>query len=373
MRVLIYESSSKGGNYEYARALFDAYGASSRFSDVQLLLPSNTPMEETAVVRKVLLPDSRVANKWLNKIWLLLRSFTNPFILFFCLLRTKKTFVLFNDFEQISAPVWVVFFRAFLGKHRYAVFLHDPDRDRYPPHPVYSRYSMRTMMNLMDVGLYHHHLPEKPYYQNRKTKFLSVPHGLYSLPTADVTLMEEIAVFKSDGVLFTIVGNIRTEKNYLMAIHALQKLPHAKLIIAGEPSNASVDMQIYKQAALKIEVDHRIFWCIKYLEPEELSAVITMTDCVLLNYSNTFTSQSGIINMIAPFRKRIIVSDTGSALTKTVKRFNLGSLVKPDVEADLICAMESIISGPEASWDDFLEHASWETQVQLVAEAYEQL
>jgi glycosyltransferase involved in cell wall biosynthesis len=372
-RIIIYESSSKGGNYRYSLELYIAYKKSD-FKEVTLLLPRNTNgVVKDDGIRDILCSDAESKSKWVGKISFLFRTLINPFILFFYSASEPASLILFNDFEQLSAPLWSFFFRVFLQKHRYAVFLHDPDRDAYPPNQAYSRFSMEAMMKLMNFGLYHEVLPDKSYYKKSATKYLSVPHGIYELPSPDTQLCDELIRFKGQDYLLCIVGNIRSEKNYDLAVKALAQITNVKLVIAGNPSNSKTDVDQYKALARVHHVADNIFWLIKYLSDEEMAAVIEATDCVLLNYAGSFKSQSGILNQIAFHKKKLIVSNTDSSLTKVVQMYNLGKIIKADSEKDLVEGIKSIISLQEFSgenWNEFIEYASWNSQVRLVSELY---
>ena len=376
MRIVIYESSSRGGNYKYAFALFATYKANPRFSKVDLLIPSNSHFNPEEGIHPKLFSDKQTESGWGNNFRFVVRTLFSPLVLFFYLIGKKKSLVVINDFEQSSAPFWTLLFRIFLRQHRYAVVLHDPDRDHYPPSPAYARFSMRSLMKVMDLALYHDHLPDKPYYKVTDTKFLSVPHGIYSLPAEDGKLSGEIGVFKRSSVLFAIIGNIREEKNYHLAICALKNIPEARLIIAGNPASSNVDVNSLRHLAEKSGVQHRILWVIRYLSEAELAALILGTDCILLTYAASFASQSGILNMMAPYKKSIIVSDTQSGMTKFVRRFNLGIIIKADDANALEKAMKNMIQdpgSPRGGWEDFMAYASWQHHAKLVTEAYEQL
>ena len=376
MKVVIYESSSRGGNYKYAFALFEAYKANSKFSKVELLIPSNSHFYPEEGIHPKLFSDKVTDSGWRNKLTFIVRTLFSPLVLFFHLIGKTKTLVMFNDFEQSSAPFWTLLFRIFLRQHRYAVVLHDPNRDHYPPTPAYARFSMRKIMKLMDLALYHDYLPDKPYYRNTRAKYFSVPHGIYILPAPDEKLASGIKTFKGSSCLFAIIGNIRKEKNYHLAIEALKNLPEARVIIAGNPANSNVDVESLRKLAEEKGVQHRILWLIRYLSEPELASLIRMSDCILLNYAATFASQSGIINMIAPYKKGVIVSDTQSGMTKLVRRFSLGMIIQADDVNALEKAMEQSIQDPghqRGGWENFLEYASWQHQVTLVTEAYEGL
>jgi glycosyltransferase involved in cell wall biosynthesis len=371
MQVIIYESASFGGCYDYSLQLAQAYQRNAYVANVQLLLPkiakTNLPQ-----AKKILLADKLTTqSKWKKKLHFLWRNFINPLLLLRFLQQQPPAFVLLNDFEQLTALFWVPLYKLLFKKHTFGIFLHDPDRDAYPPSTEFSVKCMKSIMSLMTVGLYHEHLPQKPYYQtNGKTTYLSVPHGLYSLPKPDTQLLQQLNSQKQGKIYAAIVGNIRLEKNYHLVIPVLSYFPQLQLIIAGSPASSDVDITALKRLAEQHQVAHQITWIERFLTEAELSAVITATDIVLLTYSRTFTSQSGILNVVAPFRKKLIVSDVGSSLTSVVKRFHLGVLITPDDRHALQEGISKTISQPptNANWDDYLSYASWDKQVSMVLE-----
>lgn len=369
MQVIIYESASFGGCYDYSLQLAQAYQRNAAVANVQLLLPkiakTNLPP-----AKKILLADKLTTqSKWKKKLHFLWRNFMNPLLLLRFLREQPPSFVLLNDFEQLTALFWVPLYKLLLKKHTFGIFLHDPDRDAYPPSTAFSVKCMNAIMSLMTVGLYHEHLPQKSYYQpNRKTSYLSVPHGLFSLPEPDTQLLQQLSSQKQGKIYAAIVGNIRLEKNYHLVIPVLSHFPQLQLIIAGSPSSSDVDTTALKKLAEQHQVAHQITWVERFLTEAELSAVITATDIVLLTYSRTFTSQSGILNVVAPFRKKLIVSDVGSSLTAVVKRFHLGVLITPDDSQALQEGISKSIAQPttNANWDDYLSYASWDKHVAMV-------
>ncbi len=369
MQIIIYESSAFGGCYEYSKQLFAAYTNHSLASSCKLLLPSNAMFAETGVHR-ILLRD-RVDYQWkaIKKIHFLLKNLLQPFQLFFFLLKEKKSFVLLNDFEQITAIFWVPFFKLFLRKHRFGIFLHDPDRDSYPPAKLFSFLSMKTLMSLIDIAFYHEHLPDKSYYSNtHKCRYISVPHGIYPNPKPDKQLLEWLKSQKDNCQFFSMLGNIRPEKNYELAIRAMKDLPNVKLLIAGLPANSGISLDYYKQLAEKEGVSDKILWYEKFYSGAQQSALIEASEVVLLYYAQTFTSQSAILSSIAPFCKKILVSDGNSSLAKTVKTYDLGMLVAPDNLDELKLAFRQI-SKSENRWKDnwhkYLQYASWKNHVDI--------
>jgi glycosyltransferase involved in cell wall biosynthesis len=372
MRVIIYNNSSFGGCFEYGIKINEAYNAHNEVEQSILLLPRNVD-KEIPHSQKVLLSDIASGEAlWLRKWHFIWRTFANPIILWQLLRKAPASLVIFNDFDQLSALFWVPLFKLTLSKkHLFAVILHDPDRDAYPPGKWLTVPSMKAIISLMHLGLYHEYLPTKPYYNhNKSTQYVSIPHGIYEVTSTDQQLKQHIIDQKIPGsTLFTIVGNIRAEKNYHMAIRALRKFPKMQLMIAGQSANSSVDVEAYKALAKEFGVAERIIWLEKYLSQAEMAAVIEATDVLLLYYSSSFTSQSGVLNTVAPFHKQMIISAAPSSLSAIAAKFGLGVMALADNQLDLEAAIEKsmkIASDHAERWEAYCRYASWQNHVQIV-------
>ena len=375
MRVIIYESSSFGGCYAYSRALLAAYQQHPDVRSATLLLPAGSP--GGAGVLPILVNDRpRVTSPAARRAYFVYRQFENMRRLWTFLRRQPAAFVLFNDFEQLTAPLWAPLYRRTLRRHHFGVFLHDPDRDAYPPSPAASARSMRALLSVIDLALAHEYRPDKSYYQpNGRTRYLEVPHGLYPKPPPDKPLVTWLRAQRPPGTHYvTIPGNIRPEKNYAVALHALTRVPDACLLVAGAPASSEVSTVSYRALAEALHVADRVVWAERFLTEAELAAVVAESEVILLNYARSFTSQSGVLNVVAPYRKKLIVSDGTSALARTVRRFDLGPLTDPDAPEVLAAALRAVLHGePPAGWDHYLAYASWDRQVSIVVDALRDL
>ena len=375
MRVIIYTSTSFGGCFDYAGQLHRAYGGHPAVTSCKMVYPMNAPVATRSDILPILMPDTLgdAASARNRKLHFLRRTVRNPLTLLRLLQQEPASLVIFNDFEQITAPFWVPMFKTLASKHRYAVLLHDPDRDNYPPNKRTSERCMRALMGLMDLGLYHQHLPAKPYYASKRTRYLDVPHGLYPPPAADADLVHLLQTLKRPGLQYaTILGNIRPEKNYALALQALVLLPTMGLIIAGKASNQNIRTDDFKEQALALGVADRVIWVERFLTDAEMAAVIHVSDLILLYYAKTFTSQSGILNTVAPLRKTIVASDGESSLAQTLRKFRIGILAEPDNLNALRDALEKALTGagPAAEdWDRYLEYANWTRHAEVVIDA----
>jgi len=378
LHIYIYESSSHGGCYKYAIELYHAYRQHPAVEGVTLLLPANATFEGQGI-QKILIPDNQTGNKF----HFLYRHFANPLRLLKYVKKAEKSnnlkpetlncktssFILLNDFEQMSAPLWSPFFRLLLRNIKIGVFLHDADRDAYPPSPTISAWCMQQMMKCMDVALYHGVLPNRQYYHlNGKTHYLQVEHGLYHLPPPDEEMKQKVVLFTRPFRLsLAIIGHIREEKNYRLVMQALVNHPDLCLVIAGSAANSKVDVTGLQQLAIDLGIAERVLWINHYLSEPEMTAVISAIDWIVLYYAPSFHAQSGILNQTAPLRKPVLVSDLPNALTETVTRYQLGIKCKAD---DITALSDTLFKlhqmAPSTNWEFFFEAVDWRKQTEYV-------
>lgn len=371
MRIIIYSSSSFGGCYDYGREIFRAYQVNAQVESAEWWVPENAAGDFLPGIRKIMLSDKPgISNRILRQLHFLWRSLMNPFRLYFHLAAAPDSCVILNDFEQLTAPLWVPFFKwAFSGRHLFAVILHDPDRDAYPPSLGWTKYCMKKLISLCDVAFFHAYLPDKIYYrENPACQFVDLPHGVFHLPEPDHNFLHQVRDLNRENLkILSIPGNIRHEKNYHLAIEALQQLPECCLLIAGAASNARVEISSYRELAERLGVSTRVFWMEAYLSPAELAAVITCSDLILLNYAGSFTSQSGIFNVCIPFQKPMVVSSGKSGMAGIMEQYKLGTMVDGIEVSHLVDAIRAALAGGsrEENWKSYQQYASWDNNARI--------
>ena len=374
MKVIIYESSSKGGCYEYAQYLYRAFF--QKGDDVKMILPSKSALtiavgEEADIYRILLNDQKKITNKILSKCLFLFRQFYNPIRFLFYLIGRPASVIVWNDFEQVTAPFWIPILNCFSGKHYHVIILHDPDRDNYPPSKAYASFCMKLIIGNMDMALYHEYLPDKVYYKNHKTIFKSIVHGLYDTHSIDQTLYEKIVAWKHSSILVSIIGNIREEKNYELIIESLAELPHVRLLIAGAPANSSMEINLLKDLAKKAGVYEQIYWEIGFLSNPELAACIKTSDIVLLYYKPQFTSQSGILNLLIPYNKQFIYTDAPSGLQRICKQYEIGVSCIADNRNRLIETINKVVDLDhvcvhQEAYESYRQAARWNNIIDVI-------
>jgi glycosyltransferase involved in cell wall biosynthesis len=374
LNILIYNINSFGGNHSYAVQLFQAYRQHPAVDKVQLIMPANSTLAKDDRVHNVLLADKiSSGNPLIKKLYFIYRSFVNPVRLYRLLKKEPSSVVVFNDYDQLSSFYWVPLFKRLKRQHIFSVILHDPDRDRYLPSKRMAIGSMNKVMSLMDAAFYHGYLPDKPYYKGNFLKAV-VPHGIYPPVEGNETFRAFIASKRNKRTLLGILGNIRDEKNYELVLEALALLPDCQLLVAGAKANAEVPVERYRKKITELGLEDRVIWVERYLDETELQTAINVCDIVLLYYKPSFTSQSGMLNTIAPYKKKLVVTDTPSALQQVTARYKLGVLAPPDDKTALIQAIQLLQAQQtdeyESGWRQYEQEASWTAHVQIAIETF---
>ena len=121
-------------------------------------------------------------------------------------------------------------------------------------------------------------------------------------------------------------------------------------------------------------MEDKIIWIDEYLDQSKFNAAISVCEIVLLYYQPSFTSQSGVLNTIAPFKKKLIVSDIQSSLTETVKQYGLGEIVPYDSREQFIETIQHEFSKPanknNKNWEVYMADHSWQKHVSIAIENY---
>jgi glycosyltransferase involved in cell wall biosynthesis len=377
VKIFIYNPNSRGGNYEYAIRLSEAYALNPMVKGVSLLLPRNANLRSVRANKFLLSDIPWSSNRLISQCYFLFRSLANPLRLFLFLLRETKGKVIFNDYDQATSFLWTPFFRLIKNRFVFSVILHDPDRDAYFRNKRLSETTMKRVMSIMDIAFFHDLLPSKSYYSDTDIKYVDVPHGIFrwDVDGHPEDFQKSIETFKGDSMLVAALGNIRTEKNYKMIIQAIGSVKNLKLVIAGLPANSSVQMNDYRQLVINLRLTDRVLIIEKYLSASEMNALAQLSKAFILYYSHTFKSQSGLLNFFAPFRKPLLVSDNESPLSALVKKFKLGLLAKPDCQTELLRVLRKLEDNDinDQDWDGYMNYASWDRHVDKALQAFNEI
>lgn len=277
----------------------------------------------------------------------------------------RPDLVLWDSYAEYLSPLWVwphTLLARVLGI-TYAANLHDPVRD-YRVGPVWwHALSVRLAYLPFKFVLVHGKLAD-PSPVPQGVGVFQVPVGVYDLP--DPTVSREATRVrwgvKSPQKVFLAFGYLRDGKNLDLAICALKFVPDAFLVIAGAvPAAKDKPFSFYRELADREGVAGRVAFHEGFVADDALGNYFAGADFVLLTYSASFHSQSGVLNMAAKARKPVLASASSSPLLESVQRFQLGVTVEPDSVAAIAEGMGALLrTAPAPRWDDYEAVAAWE-------------
>jgi glycosyltransferase involved in cell wall biosynthesis len=173
-------------------------------------------------------------------------------------------------------------------------------------------------------------------------------------------------------------GYIVDRKNLALAIEALPNVPSLHLLIAGRRgSMQDRTPDSYRDQAARLGVAERCHMVDRFIDDAELDRFFRAADFLLMTYTGSFVSQSGVLHVAANWNRPVLASGGPGPLIETVRRFGLGQVVEPDSVDSLVEGMQRMIEhGRETqadrnAWAAFREHASWRRNADLLLAAVE--
>ncbi|NJR43851.1 MAG: hypothetical protein HC767_15520 [Akkermansiaceae bacterium] len=144
-------------------------------------------------------------------------------------------------------------------------------------------------------------------------------------------------------------------------------MKEAWLLVAGTEAPCSQKSSAdYQKTAESLGVAERCRWRVAFLEANDVSNYFNASDCVLLTYSSSFRSASGVLSVAAWFQKAVIASAGESSLLTLVETYQLGPVIRPDSSEEIVKGMKSIMTtevSPE--WSRYEADNSWEKMRKL--------
>ena len=373
--ILYFLPSVSGGLFEYARYQADAL----QLTGVKvfcLVAPAvlNASMVGVEMIHCLCDPLKSDGGLIWRKIKMLGGILWNFFALAWQIIQLNPDLVLLDSYCEYLAPIWVWphWILARIFGVRYAANLHDPVRN-YVVGPLWwHRWSVKIGYWFLDFILVHNALPETSLVPKR-IRVIQVPHGLLEIKGLSVNASEirQRWGVKPGQKVFLSFGYVRDGKNLDLSIRALVDVPDAFLVVAGSvASSKDKDFDDYRELSARLGVLERCHFVEGFVVENELKQYFEGADFVLLTYSSTFHSQSGVLNIAAKARKPVLASAAPGPLIEAVKKFQLGFVVEPDSFSSITIGMQELIEVPMTSrWEDYEEAASWSLNAQRIIQA----
>ena len=204
-----------------------------------------------------------------------------------------------------------------------------------------------------------------------------IPHGVFD--SYRTLVQREPKVIKNgDEKVILAFGTIEWYKGLDVLIKALSKLPdklfqQSRLVVAGVPN---IDIQRLQQLAVKLGVDGRISWDLRYIPDEEVAGLFGQATVVAFPYREI--DQSGALHIAIGFGKPIVATAVGGTpeiLSDGVQGF----LVPPDDPDALSVALARILGDDDlavemsAAVRRLAKSKSWEVISKQTIDVYKDL
>jgi glycosyltransferase involved in cell wall biosynthesis len=202
-----------------------------------------------------------------------------------------------------------------------------------------------------------------------------IPYGPHQFPEPlenRSTVRKRLGIPDGAVVLFSF-GHVRDNKNLQYAIEALREIPDAQLVVAGSRISSSQKPEsYYMELAKSLGVANRCTWIIDYITETEAANLFNASDLVLLTYSGSFRSASGVLHLAARYRKHSLVSSGQGSLQSVVRKYHIGIWIEPDNQEAVTEGIKSWITAPSyPDWEAYVRDNSWEKNAELVSGAME--
>jgi glycosyltransferase involved in cell wall biosynthesis len=282
-------------------------------------------------------------------------------------------------YAEYLSPFWVWphLLLAYRLNQLYGANLHDPVRDyQIGPH-WWHHLSVWLAYLPLRFGLVHQRLLS-PSPVPTHIELFEAPVGLYELAES----IEDPAEIRKSwqvppGVkVFLSFGFIRDNKNLDLVIRALAAYPDTFLVVLGKVQSAKDrPLAFYIKLAEEMGVSGRTRFSSEFVPEEKLAGYFAAADFIVLTYSLSFRSQSGVLSIAARARRPVLASSGPSPMEDSIREFSLGIFVAPDSASSLGEGIGALLrhAFPEPRWDDYAAYASWRTNAKVLLHAVEQL
>jgi glycosyltransferase involved in cell wall biosynthesis len=284
--------------------------------------------------------------------------------------------VLFGSYAEYMAPLWAPFLSQLPHQGiKFGAVVHDPVRD-YVLGPLWwHRWSIAHAYSFLQEAFVHEAINLDTVKSMPGLQTTVIPHGAYEFTPPQHTqaqMRQELRLPNHAKVLLSF-GHIRDGKNLDLALKAIADCSEEiYLVVAG---NVSADTQrpasYYQNLATELGIADRCRWLIGFIPEAKVGDLFNACDAVLLTYSASFQSASGVLNAAVAYRKPCIASSGASNLKTMVRQYNLGVWVEPDNWNAICSGIEQWQQGMASPrWEDYVRDNSWAKNAAIVCSRF---
>ncbi len=377
VKLLYYCPISYGGIADYAHqqanALVEAGAA------VTLLCPPGYPAERGEKYKRLALLQASTPPPSLPKplksayfAGVLLANFTR----LADLIQTQGfRSVLLASYAEYLAPLWSWRLRRLATQGvKFAAVVHDPVRDFVVGPRWWHRWSIACGYSFLDIAFVHEAMALDTVRPFPQLQTVLIPHGPYAFAPPQVPAAEfrQRWHLPPEARVMLAFGHLRDNKNLDLVLQAMEQFPNLYLVVAGKPvSGTQRSPEFYQDLARQLGVSDRCRWHIGLIPDAEIGNFFAAADLVLLTYSRSFRSASGVLHTAIHYRKPCLASGGEGPLRSAIQNYHLGIWVEPDSVAVIATGIQQWLEQPpQAQWQRYLEEHSWEINARSVLQAF---
>lgn len=286
----------------------------------------------------------------------------------------------FSNVNHLTFPFW----RKALSSTGAAVVIsvHDVQRQKSIVSRVWEDRQLKAVYQQADALFVHSDLQAdelNDWADVRPDKIHVVPHGPYphGRPTADRGKLRRRYGLPKNGQVALFFGQIRDEKNLEGFIRGMALCDeNLHLFVAGAANSRHRDINYYEMIAREAGVGGRVTFLNRFIEEVEVADVFGTADWVALPYKAGFTSQSGVLNVAAHYRKPLLVG-CAPVIRSTVESSQIGVAARGDEPTAIAPAIAEIMhqvpAGDAWRFDEYLDAHSWKENARRTVEVYRAL
>ncbi len=376
MKLLYYADGEPGGLANYAVHQAAALYESGAEVTVLGLPHLRQPMlDKCPDLNFIELYDSpRSKNKWIRGLQVIPRKRRQIVQLSRSIEEGEFNHVLLSAYAEYFSPFWAgILNRQHQRGVRFGVIVHDPVRDFQVGPKWWHRWSIEKAYSFIDVAFVHGIGELDAGKLGKCLQTTVIPHGPYHLVNAE--LNQRIIVRNELGIqhnsrVWLVFGHIRDSKNLDLAIRALTDFPDDYLLVVGRAqSTGQRPIEYYQKLAESLGVSARCRWINDFVPDSEVSKFFQASDVLLLLYSKSFHSASGVLNHGVQFELPVVASGGSGPLIDCVQRFDLGVCIQPDSLEAVVAGIHALSSVGAPEWNQYKNLNSWKENANLVLQS----
>jgi len=229
---------------------------------------------------------------------------------------------------------------------------------------VHSEYQVHELTAFADVSTEHVYV---------------VPHGPYAHGTVETSqaALREAWDLPSGRRVALMFGKIRDGKNLDGLLRALSRAtPTPYLIVAGQEDGRHHGVDHYRQSASDLGIGDNVRFIPRRIDDDEVGELFVAADWIALPYQESFTSQSGVLNVAAHYERPVLVS-SAPVLHETIQAYDIGVACSGDSPAALAEGIENmhqrLATGHAHDFEEYHEQFSWEENASRTVTVYRNL